>query len=603
LSIGVSLCGHFVKPHNDFLGFWESGRALWSGQLPASFKFAPAYPLVVVALGRVLGWTIAPEAPDLLAAQWLNALLLPLNAVLTGLIGRRWLGSQACWPAVWFLLLPVGFYCTAQVLLEPLLVSLLLLTVLAIQRESRWAYVVAALASMTRYDAAGAIAGVALVDIWRNRQWRAVGRRAGLALLPLAAWLVLTAATWSTRGAGHYLQQIAQEPGFDIGWASAVVVRNAFSPDALRWPAALADLVPALPAVFEPALRGTLRELLIALAPAGALALLKRRDGAAVVALLIYAGYTLVHAVFAYQMERFGYPLVPLFLLACGCGLAALWRQERWPAALAGAVLLVRLVAALLWPGASPLSPAVGPVIAAGILLGLVIVWPRLCVSSQGRSLADTLRAVLGALAFALLVTIIVGESAALYRPPGRGASWAISLPVLCTVALAALPVFVMRPAHGRGAGLAVLALMTLALVNIRSAAQQLGSGREMANVIEAARWVRAQARPEENVLCAEPALFSLFTGDERPTRFLGFAQIQAQNPPEVVAELRARGVAFIIWYDEVYQEHGPGYTKPWRLERFAALSDPQTARDVEVVRRYADKPTLLIYRILPATR
>jgi hypothetical protein len=152
--LGLACRGHFVKPHGDFYEFRETGHALLRGELPASFKRAPVFPVLVAATGTLLGSIVATETPpDQLAAGWINALLLPCNVVLTYLIGRRWFGGGARWAAVWVALLPVGLYCTAHVLVEPLLLTTVLLTVWLTRRRSKWAYLAAALAALTRYDA------------------------------------------------------------------------------------------------------------------------------------------------------------------------------------------------------------------------------------------------------------------------------------------------------------------------------------------------------------------------------------------------------------------------------------------------------------------
>jgi hypothetical protein len=86
------------------------------------------------------------------------------------LSARKWLGGASAWAAAWFLLLPVGFDCTAHLLLEPLLTAMVLLTLWAAQRGSAWAFLAAAAATMTRYDAAGLIVGVALAQRCANRR-------------------------------------------------------------------------------------------------------------------------------------------------------------------------------------------------------------------------------------------------------------------------------------------------------------------------------------------------------------------------------------------------------------------------------------------------
>ena len=81
LVVGLTCRGHFAKPHNDFYQFRETGHALLHGELPDTFKRAPVFPLLVASLGSLIEAALPFEVrkhPDVLAAEWLNALELSL---------------------------------------------------------------------------------------------------------------------------------------------------------------------------------------------------------------------------------------------------------------------------------------------------------------------------------------------------------------------------------------------------------------------------------------------------------------------------------------------------------------------------------------------
>jgi hypothetical protein len=542
LIVSLTVRGHFVKPHTDFFQFRETGQALLHGHLPASFKRAPLYPVLVAAAGSLLGLIHAFEVPDQLAAQWINALLLPLNAVLMYLVGRRWFGPGARWFAAWLLLVPWGTYCTAHTIAEPLLICMILLTVYAAQRGSWVAYVAACLASLARYDAAGAIIGLVVADLVRGRGVRRVALSAALAGLPLAIWLVLTAATWHDPGRSydHYLLQIYEQPRFDLLWSLGVPLEVLFNPDRIRLPGWLPD--------WEQALRFGVRALLVALALIGVAARVWRKDRAIITVLATYVCYTLVHAVFFYHQPRFGYPLAPLLLLAAGIGVHTLWTG----------FARIRFYAEL--------------------------------------------RGVLLAFAAVAVACTVIGEAGALPAERGVHTAWGTSLTLLAVgglILLWAAPLAL--NVAGLGRLVLLFAMIALAHLQFRVTVPLLGTGREMINMVQAARWVRDFTTPEQRVLAATPGLLRLYAGDEPRGRFLGFHQIEAETWPEILEECRRRGIVYIIWHDRLFEEHGGYYSGKWGLERFMALSEPREAGGVEIEREFAKYPNLWILRVLPA--
>jgi hypothetical protein len=196
LMVALTIRGHFANPHPDFYDFVDSGHALLSGHLPPTFKRAPLFGLIVVSLAAPL----PVEAAEAVVAEWLNVLLMPASALLIYLIGRAWFGPAARWAAA------------AHVLVEPLLVYLILLAVRLVQRGSAWAWLAAALAAMTRYDAAGLIGGVMAADLLRRRPLGGMLWRTCAALAPLAVWMLLTWITWADRSYDHYLGRMDSVP-------------------------------------------------------------------------------------------------------------------------------------------------------------------------------------------------------------------------------------------------------------------------------------------------------------------------------------------------------------------------------------------------------
>lgn len=538
LIIGLACRGHFVMPFADFFEFADSGHAWLRGELPETLKRAPVYPLLVAGLGQ---W-LPGEAPEKTFAEWLNALLLPCNAILLCLIGRRWFGSSARWAAVWYLLLPLGLYCTAHVIVAPLLTCLILLAIYAAQRNSAWAYVAAAAATMTRYDAAGLLPGLLLADLLARRPWKRSLLSVTLATLPLVAWLILTTVTWGRGTAEHYLSQILADRGLRLGDAWNAIALACFDPR-------LAD-VPAW-SFLPDAVRTAGHYLLLGLpllALVGALRLLRSRDRAAAVAVAAFAGHLLVHSIFPFKMPRFGYPPIPILLLFTCAGLTALCDRLRQLDQRRRATLLLI------------------------ILAGLLCAWGLVTEARAFATAVGGTNRLFGRLGLLLLIT---------------------------------LPILWAAPYLRRGHRLArITLLLAMSLLAVRQLAggqvdELLGPGDNLKNEVEAARWIRQHASPDARVLSAAPGLLRLYIGYTPADRFLSFHDIRADAWPDILAECRQRNIQYIIWHADLGHEHGPHYVTVWRLARFEVLNNPDHAPGVCVERRYVNYPNLVIVRVL----
>ena len=537
LVIGLACRGHFVMPYADFFDYIESGHALLAGTLPASLKRPPVFGVLVVGLSRF----VPLEAAERVVAEWLNALLLPVNGLLVYLVGRRWFGPAARWVAAWFLLLPIGMFCTAHLIAEPLLTAFMLLTLWAAQRGTNGAYVLAALATMTRYDAAGLILGVALADRLRGRRMRAVCGRAAFATTPLGVWMLLTAFTWSTSSQDHYLTRAAEQwQGFRPLESLALLWNAVFDPELGRiraWSFLPDQLLPRLAALLG---GGTLI--------LGAARGVRQRDAATVVAVIALAGYALVHALIPFRIPRYGYPAAPLALLlmASGLSVAGRWFRLRDPHGHARRALL---------------------------FVGGVLVVVALLDESRAAAVASA--------------------------GPTRLANRLQLLPLLMVVLLWAAPL--LRRGRRLGQIVLVLGVALLTKWQISNAAGLVGRGDSLRNEVAAALWIRTHAAPHERALAPTPGLLRLYVGREPPDRFVSFGDIVARTWPDILAECRTRGIRYIIWHEDVTAEYGDYYAARSGLERFALLAHPDDVPGIEVVQHLPRHPNLVILRVTDA--
>jgi hypothetical protein len=362
--------------------------------------------------------------------------------------------------------------------------------------------------------------------------------------LPLALWLGLTAATWRDRARDHYLSQMFERPTFELVRPVSQAANRLLETADLSLPSVFSDWRPALAAGLPLALG--------AAALPGAACLMLRRDRPGFVLLAALLAYLLVHAAFPFDLERFGYPgavlLLPLVSVGLQCALqSAAGRVER-PA--------VRIACS-----------------AAAIGLALLTAF------EPAQRIAATLRIRpdwLWQLAFVPPLVLLLSAAALVHRSrycDPRAARWP--------------------------SGLAALTGVTaLAVIHVHAALPLLGSGREMLNLVHAARWVTAHADADSGVLSGVPGLLRIHARDDRPARFVGLEQIAAGDWDAVLAECRRRRIRFIVWYAGFFDEQGAYYIDKWRLQRFATLDRPAAAPGLTIEAHWPNEPETWILRV-----
>lgn len=553
LVVAGALFGHFVKPHGDFYEFAEAGEALLRGHLPATMKRAPVYPLLIATGGRLVSASGLSNARPaiLVAAETLNGVLLAVNALLLyGVVRRLWPGG-ATWAGAWLVLLPIGLYCTAHALVEPLLITLILATALSLPRHVGVAYGLAALAAITRYDLAGLILGVMLADVFRSGNWRRALLRGTLAGLPLLLWLGLTAATWRTRSEDHYLRQIAERPSANLAWLLDLGRTALLPADRLQVPVLLSELPVSWLALTHGALS--------AFALLGVVASIRRRSTPLVALGVFVLSYLAVHAVFPFQLERFGYPAAAAGLVFVFVGadearrgaVALQWRARFVRRGIRMLLLLMSLVVALA---------------AVALLSAELAASPRFATPR----LAVLLPAALGFVALATAGGLMLMRRA---RTPRR---------VIMGITLG-------------------LVATWLAVVELRAASPRLGRGDEMRSVVAAARWIPANLPGESRVASIVPGLLRLYAPESDPARFVHLKDVPGEDLSAALAACRAAGVRYLLWYEGAFSEQGAYYIAAWRLRRFEALDATPLPSGVELVEHFGDQPPTRLLRILDA--
>jgi hypothetical protein len=343
--------GHKVVPNPDFPAFFETGRELLSLRIPSSFKRVPVLGLLQV----FISYLVDGQHPGLTAGWLLNAILHPFNLVLFWLVGRQVVGKSALWLAIIAILNPQVIYLLTEPIAETTLLFFILLTFYFIFRRSSWAYVLASVTTMVRYEGAALILAAFVADMIyrksRQERLRAFAYSA-LATIPLVIWMVGTFMNWGSESyltlfgkeySKLYVEPAESRTGFvkhiDVLW------RTGFYPLLMPYPVASEAFIEMLWKLSKTvAFAGFFF---------GSIYGLCKRRWEILVLLLFFVPYFCIHTQFPSPLMRYHMPIFWIALLICLFGLQSVWklidRNGRAPRALVVILQVVVAVISVLW--------------------------------------------------------------------------------------------------------------------------------------------------------------------------------------------------------------------------------------------------------------
>jgi hypothetical protein len=496
------------------------------------------------AVMAVLAPLLPARHPELDAALAVNLLCALATLPLLALFAARAFGRGA-------LLVPVLFAGTTQIhaaalqpLVEPSLGLFVVLAFVLFQARSPWQYAAAGAAALSRYEAAALLALFAAANALEDRRFFRHAALAAAAGLPFVAWLAAGALAGS--GAAFYAADMER-----MGWTPAPHVVATLLKEAYRgwWSDAPGpDLPLFLLAAALPTLAGV--------------AVGWRRFRRETVALLVYLALTVLVIVgLGIDKARYLYPVlwIPQLFFAAGllAGADALVaRAERVPAWALGALAASGAGAAVL----------------------LARHWVR-----------------------KLLAT-----------PPETGA-WPdlVLLPLLAALALGALGGgLALRPARARLAASAAVALAFAAAMPFVAGGLE-GRQKEwfkirFANygVVLSARWLEEHLAPGERFVAANRQHYLFLSGFDA-SRIATFYELDAKDPAELAAELRARGVTYLVatWRKPVAQSIDAVYERKYKWFLVDPFTEGAPVAGFEHVAAielpaFLEQPPLQIYRV-----
>jgi len=559
LIYSLHFLGHFVFPNPDFVAFLAIGRKWLHFQIPSSMKRAPLFSIITALVGYLF------SAPDrnLFGTELYNAIMLPTVMVLIYLIGRKFLGKAAVWVALLACISPWMVRMSSQPLAELTLVALFAATCLCIRSHIKWAYLFAMLGSIARWDMAGLIPAVALVDLIRNRKWAKTIIMTALASIPFGLCMIIT---WmqlrGQSGGAHYIQVLSKDRTFEMAadlrfyWSNICSFLNALMLQSSR-PGQVKSLEGLNSAV------STLTSLLLVIAFLGGsiVAVIKRR-WEIIVMLLAGIPYVMVHAIYPYRLPRFCVPAAWAGLIIAAYGTITFWQWfvgKPKPKFLIPVLQLIGTFIFVLW--ATKI---------AGIL------W----VSKKA-----------GTLTYA------------------QGRCPVISQLTLISALVVVAGFFVLQLVRRRKPStgwLVVPAFLLLAVVsNATTTGFVMGDGQSNANFKRLGLWFLENAEDDDRMITTMPGWMPIYTGlpIERFEHMGNIRPLEAKDFPAFIQECRKRNITLIAWDSRLAGRPNDRYYKEWGLDRIKVLGAPKGERvgPCQLVHVISEgSPGVAIYRIMP---
>ncbi len=519
--LSVLYLGFRPVPTSDFCGFLKTGQELLSLHLPTSYKHAPVLGVLIVGLSRLVGGA----HPELSAGWLLNSMLYPCTLVLFWLVGRKLFGQSAAFVAVVAILNPWSVGMLADPIVETTLLFFTLLTLFLISRRSKWAYLLASVTTLVRYEGAALILGALVTDLIEAGSGRHRARavaRAALASAPLGVWLAgpLLTLTAAPAGAGHYLQEMGAFSGgrFVFGEYLKLLSGVAFCPLLQLWQGSPGWAVDLLR-------RGVQLLAFVSLGVGTVLGLIRRERLIVAISIFLWP-YLLIHAWHSFLAPRFCATVAGLTLIVTWYGATSAWRTAM--------------------PATAPRKP-----------FRLAVHWLVLAVASVW---------------LGMLLLSLPGVAAASPR--------SVSVPYVA-IAVVALLLALMLATRRSGPAMGLVAGTVVACVVIVSnqftLARVVGDGRQGIEYEALGEWFREHARPAEAIVCGNPCVVRLYApGRAADVRALW--RVSAGSPQEFVARCREQGIAYVAWDSDTGCAVGTFYYRLFGYDRIEDLREPRSS-------------------------
>jgi hypothetical protein len=357
--------GQKLIPSSDFPSFVGISRQILSGHAPVTYKRVPLHGMAVVWISHFIKGS---NHPDLTAGWILNAVIYPFVGIFVYLIGKRFVGRlPAAMLAVIAAVNPFTLYMLRDPICEIHLLVWFLFAIYLMVIRSRWCYLVAGIATMVRYEAAGIIVCALALDVISTRdkkEWLRSLVCAAVASIPLVIWMTLTYVHGFQRHDTHYLNELGEYSGRkspldvftkDLPVQLDLLWQVAYQP--LLIPAAyMKSFFVRLSQAETQSITNSFRMLQFVACftfLAGTVYAIIKRNWQMVAMIVFMVMYLMVHAIHSFSFTRFLTAVYWIALLVSCYGLQGIWRllngDRRIPMPVVWVVQAAFLCGLLLW--------------------------------------------------------------------------------------------------------------------------------------------------------------------------------------------------------------------------------------------------------------
>lgn len=541
-------------PNSDFTAFVQTGSEILHFRMPSSFKRVPMLGILQIAIGQLM---FTSPHPVLTGALVLNSILYTLSILLFYRVARLFLPLTGSFCLA--LLAAVNPYSLAMVvdpIAETTLVFFVVLTLYLILIRSRWCYLAAMLASMTRHECFGLIGIALLFDLFTLKTRRQKLTAVGVALaaaVPMIVWMIGTKTTTTDPRSSyikHFLD-VDHRNGFGL---LKMLWTTAFSA-LLQWPEYIRALLLERPATQQAAdairSHNNLFQLLwnsvtAAVFMAGVVAVFLKKQWRFLGILLFWIGYVCIHMSQSVLIDRYTVPVVWLTLLTAAVGIGATGEllKTRIPRGVLATVAVLGAFIAILW------------------IVGL---WPAL---SQTAKISSASRSVV----YAGLLLLAVGVAAKQFAIRGRYAVRDVCLFV-------------------------IVALMIVS--NQFALSFRLGQGDLDIEFRRTAEWYLDNTDGSEKLVTTLPGVVNLFLpeGKKNAVHTNG---IPGTHLAEFAQSCKKRGIGYIAWDSRLGFAVNDEYYKSWGLSKVHPLGAGKDIGPFKFINKIPASPRryILLYKV-----
>lgn len=539
--------GHQPVPHFDFHCFVAIGREILSFQIPSDYKRVPLTGILQIFFGKIAGG----DCPELHGGWLLNSISHTLTLIFLWAAARKLIGIHAIWFAVIAIINPFGLQLLTESIAETPMLFFIWITFYLIFIRSKWAYLLAALATMVRYECAALIAGMFVFDMIdaKNKKERLLSfAYASLASVPLALWMVGTFLSQNTGGT-HYLNIFRKN--YTSQFVEGVENRTGFLKHAeILWQTGFYPLLQPSPGAEKSFMNAVFifTKIFVAVTFAlGAILGLIKKQWKILVLLIFLVPYFIIHAKYPYPIHRYHATIFAIVMLICVYGLCSFWSlvKNKIPKAIVITLQVILFITALTWLlNIADYLPRLKPMSAASVSLPLV----------------------------AILVSVL---------------------------ALAAWIYFDRKFVFTKIVIVSVLALMIIS--NQFVVAGVVGNGERDIEFKYLTDWYVKNAKPAEKLVTTVPAILAILSPKHKDN-FIHTNTFDANTPEDFVRECYQKNITYVAWDSREGLIPHDHYYKYWKMSNIAPLAAGKDIGPYQFITQFRvnQRRYLNLYRLRP---